>query len=804
MRIRQIIGIQTLVICIGLLILGATIGGTWRDLQDQQQAITADTVAMQDLRIMEETVKSWFINNDLIFGSNQTYLIDGAIRQAANIIDLTNAIEQSHQVRVSEERLIKLTILFRLSSKLLEERKQLSVKSDGYESYELLSSWDKLSTRIIQEMEAVRESLHASIAGNKGNFENKYKNFVYHLVLGHVIVIILILGMWNWVVRTLVRPLTTLTGAADYSLEQGVPLDAHETGPEEVRYLSKSISEFVRSLEQRVAARTAQLEAQKHQLQREVRLRLDAERVAIEAADRALEASEAKSKFLANMSHEIRTPLNGVLGTAELLSAENLSEEVRVGLQTIRTSGRHLLELINSVLDFSKMEVDGIELRMADFQLDELLRDIRSIFVSNTSSSDVSLIFDIDPKIPVSLCGDRVRIKQILTNLLGNAFKFTQEGTVTLFSRLESQDGSCINLLWEVRDTGIGIPEDRWEEIFDPFRQVEEGSTRRYGGTGLGLSISRQLAVQMNGGIEIRSVVGEGTVFRCTMQVQAAENEEIIPVPPAGGTALVVTNDSVLADQLFASLASSQWNVEVVDGQDFRKKLESGTSSCMYLAVIADLDNAELVMNTLAKREARPNCLVVTDQFSVVRRLDVLHRFDAVVPKPIIAHELLRKLGGVVVSETEGNYTGIKNSLQGLRILVAEDNLVNQKVATGMLKLLGVDVSVANNGAEAIEEFIRSSYDLILMDWQMPVLDGIQAARKIRKLEKQHNSTQLPIIALTANSDETNVKACISAGMNDFLAKPYTLENLHNKIKGNLGSHANVPVDQESQDITAL
>ena len=778
MRIRKIIGIQTLAVCAGFLLLGFSTGGSWYQLQRQQQITGADSIVIQDLRLMEESIKSWLISNDLIFGSGQTYLVDGAIRQSVNTIALASGIAESRLAKSNIENLQNLVTLMRQNLATLESMQNVPVDNAVVDVNELLNNWDELSPQVIEQLESTKQSIRQAALNNSAALDRYYELFLYHAVAGHLLVILLIFVMWRWVTHSLVTPLSALTDAADRSLARDEAFEMQHAGPTEIKQLANSIGSFVQSLENRVTERTKELENHRQQLLREVGRREQAEREANRSAERAVAASEAKSKFLANMSHEIRTPLNGILGTTELLIKDDLSDQLKSGLKTIKNSGNHLLDLINSVLDFSKMEVGGIELTEIEFSTDQLLLDIRSIFASQSKDSGIDFVFDVDPSLPEYLYGDRLRVKQIITNLLGNAFKFTEKGQVKLAVHVLESSQSRVQLLWQVHDTGIGIPKDRQGDIFRAFQQVDEGSTRQYGGTGLGLTISKQFAEQMNGGLTVESTPNVGTVFSCTMELgsdfelSGSDNS----LPP--GTALVVTENSQLVGVLRRCLASRNWNTEVVD------PAANLNQSASYHAVIVDGASITKYPDTIRKFYCKDALLIaVQDQLSDPKSSALPSQFDNAICLPLIPNELFNALRSSHQAEVENRAHQADQLLTDVRVLVAEDNSVNQLVVEGMLGSLGIEVTMASNGKEVLERFHKDSYDLILMDWQMPIMDGIQATEAIREVEKQRALSPTPIIALTANSDPSNMRACRKAGMNDFMAKPFSLDELSRKIK---------------------
>lgn len=490
------------------------------------------------------------------------------------------------------------------------------------------------------------------------------------LLAGSVVILMLVVAALFLVSTHLAKPLKWLSattvkiGDGDLELAAKVPMKAtHEiislaAGVDQMR---EHLRDHIYTLDQKVQDKTDELSAYTQRLEQEVEVRRAAE---VAAQD----ASRAKSEFLATMSHEIRTPMNGVIGMVEQLMQSELSQDQHEMADIIRLSGNHLLVIINDILDFSKIDAGKMSLEQVEVDIVKVLTGVVKLLGSEAERKGIALNLDLHPDVPTLLQGDPVRINQILINLVGNAVKFTAAGTVTLAARFSAASGfsaknsgdvsergktssGCV--IFEVRDTGVGIPQDCLDHLFDPFSQVDSSTTRRFGGTGLGLSISYRLVTLMAGTLKVKSTPSEGSVFTVTLPF----------IPP----------------------------------------------------------------------------------------------FVAEAPKP---------------HESAGDVESGRQARAGLRVLVAEDNPINQKIAGRILISLGITVEFVDDGVEAVKRVSDGEYDLVFMDCQMPVLDGYEATIRIRELERLHNRKPIPIIAMTANALPEDKALCLEVGMDEFVSKP--------------------------------
>lgn len=519
MRISRAIGFQTLATSIMFLLLVATVTFYWVRIDSAQAKIRDDALSLRDYRLLSEVVNSWMLSNELIFNSGQTFLLNNSLRQGEQIYNLAQDLSREPLAQAFQNPLFELT-------KLLEENQNNLVRAQQGEAeqlQELRETWDASSQEIVSRVVNLGELLIAASQENGRIAEKERKIFIALVSIECLIFSLLILMLWRWVTRQIVQPLSYLTEAAKQALQDGATMTVQKSRITEIDTLSESINEFTQSLAQRVEERTVQLKEQKQHLVKEVELRKAAEKVAQTAAAKATAANEAKGQFMANMSHELRTPLNGIIGSTQLLAIMSLDEKAQSWINTIEDSGNHLLSLVNAVLDFSDIDAGKFDLSTDIFHTDTMLREYRSMFVAQTVRKDIDLFFDIDPELPKQLIGDSLRIQQILSNLLENAIKFTESGSITVRANIVEIRDFSIRLKWEITDTGIGIPQDRFEDIFDAFEQIDGGDTRKYGGSGLGLSISRELARIMGGDITVQSKVGVGSTFHCQIELELAQ-----------------------------------------------------------------------------------------------------------------------------------------------------------------------------------------------------------------------------------------------------------------------------------------
>jgi len=656
-----------------------------------------------------------------------------------------------------------------------------------------------------------------AIVSDLSELQSKMREYRTLSVLVLAVSILITFVISSRLVRLITQPILRLAEiAGKVSIQKNYALRAVSNGRDEVGKLVGAFNEMLTGIQERDAALQGakdQLEVRvqerTEELRNEVKERQEAEAAMRLAKEAAEKASQAKSEFLANMSHEIRTPLNGVMGMTDLALETSLTAEQREYLETVKTSSEALLVVINDILDFSMIEADRTVLDRAEFDLRDCLESALRTVAVRADEKGLELLCEVAPEVPEVVIGDAGRLRQVVLNLVGNAIKFTDAGEVAVRVGADAQNRAEGVLHFTVADTGIGVPEDKRETIFAPFTQADTSTTRKYGGTGLGLTISNRLVAMMGGTMWVESEIGKGSHFHFTAHLAAASAKEIKVGSPAPaevlrGVKVLVVDDNRTNRRILQGMLK-QWEMKalaVESGELALTQLSEGREAGEpYRLIVTDMHMPKMNGFELVEQiRKKPELSTAT----IMMLTSAGHQGDAArckelgvaayLLKPIRQSELREAIGRVLgADKPEGAIPLItRYSLQdarepgsSLRVLVAEDNTVNQRLVVRLLEKRGHRVVVAANGFEALAALKKETFDLVLMDVQMPDMDGMEATAAIREEEKASGEHQM-VIALTAHAMKGDREKCLSAGMDGYLTKPIRPQELDEVLEESL------------------
>jgi signal transduction histidine kinase/CheY-like chemotaxis protein len=634
--------------------------------------------------------------------------------------------------------------------------------------------------------------------------------------------------------RSILRPINALVGATRAIGRGDLKARAAIDSIDEFAILGASFNQMAADLDaamQEEIERRDVLHKHSQQLEAEVRERKRVEKELIETSKLAQEAARAKSDFLANMSHEIRTPMNGIMGMSELLMDSDLAGEPHEFAKMIHSSATGLLSVINDILDFSKVEAGKLVLDPVRFDLYSLIEDSGRLFAERSRTSNLELVVRYAPNAPRFFIGDPGRIRQIVLNLMGNAVKFTHDGYILISVEVESRPQNQARIQVSVEDTGVGIPEEKLSSIFGKFEQADTSTTRKYGGTGLGLAISKQLVELMNGTIHVASTVGEGTVIDFEIDLPLGDRPRPIETDRVEleGLRILVVDDQLINRRVVAEqLQHCKVQCRVCDSG--RLALDELTAAAdrhePYDIAILDyqmpeMDGKELIRRIKADPRHASIAVIVLSSCGNRGEATDLSRVGAMayLSKPVGRDELIETIKTVwgriqngiddaqlitrhtlrESREIDAPESGGKPAATPLdgRILLAEDNLVNQKLGIRLLERMGLKVDLAENGKQALEIYRSAPYDLIFMDCQMPEMDGYEATQEIRRREA--GASHIPIIAMTARAMQGDRERCLASGMDDYLSKPIKAEDLRSMVERWLSAPPANPASESTE-----
>jgi signal transduction histidine kinase/CheY-like chemotaxis protein len=776
MNIKVHTSIVLLVCTLSGVALGTFLMLRSRGIDDDLRRVGPTSATMRDVELLGEALGQWLTTNDLVLNQDQSFMVASSMQQCGRLRRLLSAIEETPLVGDQRAEVAGLRGNLDELQELVRQARDLRSEDRAARLAEIAKAADARSTIAVERTAELERTLKRRAAYMMADLADQQQVLRVLGWLAATLYLGIVWLCWLWTVHRVVGPIEELSRATERAAEDENEFLLAQDGPSEVTQLARSFRTFVAKLqdakahtEEQVRQRTAEL----------------------------VQANQAKAQFVATMSHELRTPLNGIINMNELILDTDLDSEQAGFARTAKSAAEALLTLINDILDFSKIEARKLELESVEFEPRELVDSAIEILAGVATAKGLEVQAVVAPDVPTVLRGDPMRLRQIVINLLNNALKFTAKGSIGIHVRTEGAVGGDAVLRFEVRDTGIGIPPERRQLLFQAFQQADATTTRKYGGTGLGLAICKELSALMQGNIGVESAVGVGSTFWFTARLGGAAVTETVTIDLDGAEAVLVTRRELLAARWSAQLR--HLGVPPEDMLVLADAAELPADASRRRFVLVD-PYGEGVDPKAILATVRNTAGVAVEQVAVLDHW--LRHWPAQkgpppanvirIAEPTKADQLRAWLEEELDPSTWTRNTPAPAQAAapadaqrapavastGRRILVAEDNEVNRSVILAVLKRGDFVVTVAKDGSEAVEAFRREPFDLVIMDCQMPVMDGIEATRHIRSLEVERTPSSalpqhVPIVALTANAREEISKECLAAGMNRFMTKPF-------------------------------